>query len=267
MGPVPEVGPIQSYRPGRWPFLDWPHPIPFAHRGGGAEWPENTMLAFESAVRLGYRYLETDVHATSDGTLVAVHDHQLDRVADRPGTVADLTWAEVSSARVQGQPIPRLEDILGAWPDIRVNVDAKHDAAVEPLVSAVQRHRAEHRACIGSFSSRRASRLRQLSGNQVCTWMGRSEIVRLRLASLGLPVPAFGAACAQLPPRIGAVPCVPLVDRRLLNAARLRGLAVHVWTVNDRAEMTSLLDLGVEGIFSDRPSLLREVLVERGQWQ
>lgn len=252
--------------PARWGYLDWPRPIPFAHRGGGAERPENTMVAFEAAVGLGYRYLETDVQVTSDQVLVAFHDLQLDPVAGRPGSIADLTWAEVSSARVQGEPIPRLEEILASWPEARVNIDAKHDAAVMPLVSVVRQARAEQRVCLGSFSSRRAARLRRASGDQVCTWMGRAEIARLRLASLGLPGPAFAAPCAQVPQRVGPGAGVRLLDRRLLDAAHARGLAVHIWTVNDRAEMRSLLDLGVDGIFSDRPSLLKEVLVERGQW-
>lgn len=224
------------------------------------------MVAFEAAVHLGYRYLETDVRATSDGVLVAFHDHQLDRVADRPGAIADLTHAELSSVRVQGEAIPRLEELLEAWPEIRWNIDAKHHAAVSPLVSAIRQVGAHHRVCIGSFSSRRAARLRQLTGNQVCTWMGRAEITRLRLASLGLPAPDFVASCAQVPRRVGPGYGVPLADRRLVEAAHSRGLAVHLWTINDRSEMRRLLEMGVDGIFSDRPSLLKEVLVERDQW-
>lgn len=250
----------------RWPFLDWPHPIPFAHRGGGAERPENTMVAFEAAVRLGYRYLETDVRATSDGVLVAFHDHQLDRVADRPGVIAELTYAELSSARVEGEPIPRLDELLAAWPEARWNIDAKHDAAVSPLVSAIERAAAQDRVCIGSFSSKRADRLRRLTANLVCTWMGRAEIGRLRLASLGLPVPAFAAACAQVPPRVGPGYGAPLTDQRFVDTAHSRGLAVHVWTINDLSEMRRFLDLGADGVFSDRPSLLKQVLVERAQW-
>src|SRR6478672_3890845 len=99
-------------------FLDWPFPIPFAHRGGASDKPENTMAAFERAVELGYRYLETDAHLTADGVLLAFHDHVLDRVTDRTGVVAELPWSEIKEARVDGEPIPLLEDLLGAWPDI-----------------------------------------------------------------------------------------------------------------------------------------------------
>ncbi|MGH8899677.1 MAG: glycerophosphodiester phosphodiesterase [Egibacteraceae bacterium] len=247
----------------RWPFLDWPYPIPFAHRGGAAEWPENTMLAFSAAVKLGYRYLETDVHATSDGVLLAFHDHDLDRVTDRRGRLSELPFSEVRLARVEGEPIPLLEDLLGVWPDIRVSIDAKHEAAVPPLVAALERTRAHSRVCVGAFSNRRVDHIRRLSGGDVCTWMGSSEILRLRLASLGLPTPAFAASCTQVPVRHGPV---PLVDRRFIDEAHRRGVAVHVWTIDDRAEMTRLLNLGVDGILSDRPSVLKDVFVERGIW-
>jgi glycerophosphoryl diester phosphodiesterase len=112
-------------------FLDHPGPIPFAHRGGAGEWPENTMPAFEGAVRLGYRYVETDVHVTSDGALLAFHDDVLDRVTDHEGDIAKLPWEVVRTARVGGrEPIPLLEELLGTFPDLHVNIDPKHDAAV-----------------------------------------------------------------------------------------------------------------------------------------
>ncbi|HVE47371.1 MAG TPA: glycerophosphodiester phosphodiesterase [Acidimicrobiales bacterium] len=248
-----------------WPFLDWPHPIAFAHRGGAADHPENTMVAFSAAVGLGYRYLETDVHVTSDGVLVAFHDHTLDRVTDRRGRIAELPYSYVSKARVGGEPIPLLEDILGTWPEARVNIDAKHDAAVPALVDAVNRTGAHDRVNLGSFSNRRVERIRELTGNRVCTWMGSTAVIRLRLHSWGLPPPRrLRAACAQVPICRGRV---PVVDRRLVEAAHRQGLVVHVWTVNERPVMERLVDLGVDGIFSDRPAVLKDVLTERGLWE
>src|SRR5690242_6649092 len=121
-----------------WPFLDWPGPLAFAHRGGASEAPENTLPAFEHAIRLGFTYLETDVHATADGQLVAFHDDHLDRVTDASGAIASLPWSVVQRARVDGrEPIPLLEDLLGAFPDARVNIDPKHDDAVEPLAEVL----------------------------------------------------------------------------------------------------------------------------------
>ena len=247
----------------RWPFLDWPHPVPVAHRGGAAERPENTMPAFAAAVAMGYRYVETDVHATADGVLLAFHDHSLDRVTDMTGELGHLPYATVRKARVQGEPIPRLEDLLGTWPELRVHIDAKHRRAVAPLVEVIDRTGAHDRVCIGAFADRRVARLRRLSGGRICTWMGRREILALRGASLRLPTPRSPAGCTQVPVRQGPL---PLVDRRFVAAAHRRGVAVHVWTIDDRAEMERLLDLGVDGILSDRPSLLKEVFVERGLW-
>ncbi|HUR17962.1 MAG TPA: glycerophosphodiester phosphodiesterase [Acidimicrobiales bacterium] len=247
-----------------WPFLDWPHPIAFAHRGGAAENPENTMAAFAAAVDLGYRYLETDVHVTSDGVLLAFHDHTLDRVTDRSGRIAELPYSYVSQARVEGEPIPLLEDIVGTWPEARVNIDAKHDAAVPALVEAVKRTGAGDRVNLGSFSDRRVERIRRLTDDRVCTWMGSTAVVRLRLHSWGLPARRrVAAACAQVPICRGKV---PVLDRRFIEAAHGQGLAVHVWTVDERPQMERLVDLGVDGIFSDRPTVLKEVFSERGLW-
>ncbi|HJR25002.1 MAG TPA: glycerophosphodiester phosphodiesterase [Acidimicrobiales bacterium] len=248
-----------------WPFLDWPGPLPFAHRGGASEAPENTMPAFAHAVGLGYRYLETDVHVTSDGLLVAFHDDRLDRVTDGAGRIADLPWATVQKALVDGrEPIPLLEDLLGAWPDVRINIDPKHDAAIEPLAEVLLRTGAVDRVCVGAFSDRRIGRVRSLVGPDLCVSMGPRQVAALVATSRGLPAGSrLTAPCAQVPPRQGRV---PLVTRRLVDAAHARGIQVHVWTVDEPVEMARLLDLGVDGVMTDRPQVLKDVLVERGDW-
>lgn len=222
------------------------------------------MSAFAAAVGLGYRYVETDVHTTADGVLLAFHDHTLDRVTDRTGDIATLRYDEVRRARVGTEGIPRLEEVLGTWPDLRIHVDAKHLAAAEPLVAAIDRTNAHDRVCIGSFSDRTVGALRRLAGGKICTWMGRAEIFSLRLASLGLPTPRSTAGCTQVPVRQGRL---PLVDERFLATARRRQVGVHVWTINDRDTMEWLLDLGVDAILSDRPTLLKQVFTERSLWQ
>jgi glycerophosphoryl diester phosphodiesterase len=244
-------------------FLDDSGPIAFAHRGGAKEGPQNTMVAFQRAIDLGYRYLETDASITADGVLVAFHDSALDEITDSAGRIDELPWSEVSKARVEGEPIPRLEDILAAWPEARVNIDLKSEATVVPVVALLEHMTAYKRVCIGSFSEGRLGRFRHLTGNQVCTSMGRIAVARLRLASWGLPVGGYKAACVQVPLHQG---WVPLVDHKFLDAAHRRGLPVHVWTIDDRGEMERLLDLGVDGIMTDRPTVLKDVLVERGQW-
>ena len=242
------------------PFLDWPGPIPFAHRGGASDAPENTLPAFQHAVDLGYRYLETDVQVTRDGVLVAFHDADLLRTTGRPGRIDALPWSEVRSARVAGrEPIPLLEELLDAFPDARVNIDCKTDRAVEALVSAIARTASAHRVCVGAFSDRRLRRLRRLLGPAVTTSLGPGQVASLRLTGRV----AGGGTCAQVPVRQGPV---RIVDRSFVRFARRAGLQVHLWTIDDPAEMRRLLDLGVDGIMTDRPAVLKQVLVERGQW-
>jgi glycerophosphoryl diester phosphodiesterase len=249
-----------------WPYLDWPGPIAFAHRGGASEVPENTMPAFAHAVGLGYRYVETDVHVTADGVLVAFHDERLDRVTDSQGVIADLPWSVVRTALVDGrEPIPRFDDLLDAWPDLRINIDPKHDGAAEPLAAALLRHAALDRVCVGSFSDKRIARVAAAVGGGLCTSMGPRQVARLVAASRGLPGGGgLRAPCAQVPTHQGPV---PLVTRRFVEAAHRRGIQVHVWTIDDRAEMERLLDLGVDGIMTDRPADLKDLLEQRGEWR
>jgi glycerophosphoryl diester phosphodiesterase len=261
-------------------FLDAPLPIAFAHRGGGEEAPENTMAAFESAVALGYRYLETDVHLTRDGELVAFHDAALDRVTDRSGRIEALPSAEVLAAdagyrftpdagrtfpfRGGGCRVPTLEALLSRWDDVFVNLDPKLDAAVAPLASLLSRLGAHDRVCVGSFSDARLARFRALSAGRVCTSMARRAVAAARLSSLARrPVARLGADCMQVPVRWGRI---RVVDAALIRAAHRSGLQVHVWTVNDETAMAQLVDLGVDGIMTDRPRALRDFLISRGRW-
>jgi glycerophosphoryl diester phosphodiesterase len=247
-------------------YLDSSVPIAFAHRGAhdGTGIIENTMTAYAAAVELGYHYIETDVHATSDGLVVAFHDDRLDRVTDRDGLIRERTWSEVRAARVGvDDRVPLLEELLVSWPDVKVNIDPKHDTVVEPLIDVLRRNDAVDRVCIGSFSDRRIERIRRALGPRLCTALGPMAIGRLRLASFGVPVGRIPGDCAQVPPRQGRV---TLVDRRFVLAAHRRGLQVHVWTIDDIDEMERLIELGVDGIMTDRAAALRDVLVRRGAW-
>lgn len=250
-------------------FLDAARPIAVAHRGGAAEAPENSLAAFEHAWGLGYRYLETDVHVTADGVLVALHDATLDRVSDGRGLVRASSWASVRAARIAGtEAIPTLDELLEHFPDARWTIDAKHASAVDPLVAAIRRHRAEDRVCVGAFSDRRLARLRAALGPRVCTALGPREVARLAVAARRRdPARALRAAvpvgAAVVPVGVGPV---PLVTGRFVAAAHAAGLSVLVWTVNNRAAMTRLLDLGVDGLMTDQTTALRAVLQQRGQW-
>jgi glycerophosphoryl diester phosphodiesterase len=243
------------------PFLDWNGPIPFAHRGGASDVPENTMPAFQYAVDLGYRYVETDVQVTSDGVLVAFHDNDLRRTCGRPGRISELPWSDVSTARVSGEaPIPLMEDLLGTWPELRINIDCKSDAAVDALVSCLRRTNSLDRVLLGSFSDARLRRLRKELGDGVCTSLGPVGVASLRF---GRPR-HVEAMAAQVPVKQGPL---TVTNRTFVERAHALGLAVHVWTIDDADEIRRLLDLGVDGIMTDRPEVLRTVFQERGLWQ
>jgi glycerophosphoryl diester phosphodiesterase len=249
---------------GPHPYLDCTVPIGFAHRGGALEQPENTWAAFFHARALGYRYVETDVHATADGEVVVFHDSTLDRLTDRTGAVGSLTHAQLSTARVAGShEIPRLVEVMAEFGEMRWNIDAKSDAVVEPLIATLRSNGALERACIATFSAARMARLRALGGDALCTALVPPEIVRLKLAALvGRHISTAGR-CVQVPMRWrrGAV-----ITESFVTAAHRSGVSVHAWTIDDRREMESLLDIGVDGIMTDRPSLLRDVYESRGIW-
>ena len=225
------------------------------------------MEAFQAAVDLGYRYLETDVHLTADSVVVAFHDSVLDRVTDRTGPIGQARWEEVAAARIAGTgTIPSLDELLDAFPRARLNIDPKSDEVLEPLLDRLRARGAIDRVCIGSFSDRRLRRARLLAGPGLCTGLGPREVAALRAASIGLPIASgrsSAGACVQVPP---AARGVPIVTERFVDEAHRRGLVVHVWTIDDPAEMGRLLDLGVDGIMTDRPEILRDVLRQRGAW-
>jgi glycerophosphoryl diester phosphodiesterase len=209
--------------------------------------------------------------------VVAFHDPSLDRVTDRSGAIAALSIAEVETAdaghvftldgghsfpfRGRGVGIPRLEELLVRWPEVRVNIDPKTDECVEPLVALIDRLGAWDRVGFGAFSDRRLRRVRALSRRRACTSMGPRAVAVARVAARSGRMPRLGADCVQVPRRSGPL---SIVTARFVDAAHRAGLPVHVWTVNDAAAMHELLDLGVDGIMTDRPRLLRDVLAARG---
>jgi glycerophosphoryl diester phosphodiesterase len=258
-----------------FPFLDAGLDQPgsvlaFAHRGGafhpGLEGLENTVAAFEHAVALGYRYLETDVHATKDGVVLAFHDEALDRVTEHRGRVQEMTLADVTRALIGGrESIPTLEALLEHFPEVCFNIDIKSGAAIAPLADLVETMKAHDRVCVASFSQRRLRAFRGLAGDRVATSAGPVEVARVRFSphALSRVLARTAAAALQVPQRTGPV---QVVTPGLVARAHALGKQVHVWTVDDPLEMHTLLDLGVDGLISDRTDLLREVLTERGQW-
>ena len=250
----------------RHPYLDNTSPIAFAHRGGTSAAPENTLRAFDDAVTLGYRYVETDVHSTRDGRLVAFHDNDLQRTCGKPWRIEETDWSTLSTARIDGtDPIPLLEDLLTSWPNLRINIDCKSDAAMQPLIDTIRRTHCLDRICVGSFSDKRLRHIRSELGTGLCTSMGPQEVIRLVLGSTtGIPFsPSRHALIAQVPVRQGPIPVV--THRSIARAHRL-GLQIHVWTIDDPLQIGQLLDMGVDGVMSDDTRALKDVFAARNLW-
>jgi len=222
------------------------------------------MPAFQGAVDLGFQYVETDVHATADGVLVAFHDDRLDRVTNQVGKISELLWTDVQKALVDGrEPIPRFSELMQSFPDLNVNIDPKADGAVEPLIRELKELNALHRVCVGAFSDSRLGRFHEEFGDEVCLSMGPLEVVAARFSSWGFPKSNFRARAAQVPIRQGPI---PIVDKRFIARMHSLGIAVHVWTIDEVEEMNWLLDLGVDAIMTDVPATLLDVFKQRDLW-
>ncbi|MGY6646354.1 MAG: glycerophosphodiester phosphodiesterase [Salinarimonas sp.] len=248
----------------RFAFLDHPGLLAFAHRGGALENTENTHTAFDHAVALGYRYIETDVQLTRDGVVVVFHDDDLMRLMGRPERIDALDWADLAQLRFPcGARIPRLDETLEAYPDIRFNLEPKSESVVEPLAKVIRACDALSRVCVGCFDPKRTRRLRDLLGDDLCWSPSHAGVAAVWLAGWGLPIPAHAYPALQIPPSFHGI---PVATRRLVRAAHARDIQVHVWTVDEADRMRALIDAGVDGLMTDRPTLLKQVLEARGLW-
>lgn len=260
-------------------YRDLSRPLPIAHRGGAGLATENTLEAFDRARALGVPVLETDVRVTADGVLVAFHDEHLDRLTDLTGPVAATTWPVLRRARlrVDGVPgrdrVPRFEDVLDATAGTALAVDVKVLDAVRPLAAALRRHGAAHRVCVaGAWDGWLAGVRDQTGPDLTCALGWRAVTALVACARAGLPAPralAGSASYVHLPWRLGRHDLLgdPRLRRRVVDRATDLGLGVVAWTVDDAERMGALLDDGVAGVITDRPDVLREVLVRRGAWR
>lgn len=257
--------------------------LAMAHRGGASHpdipGVENTLHAFRHAVALGYRYLETDVHATRDGVLLAFHDELLDRVTDLTGRLSELSAEHVAGARISGEhAVPTMTELLEEFPGCRFNIDVKAPAAVQPLAELIRRTGSAERVCVGSFSDRRIREFRRATQGKVATAAGPREV---GLVLTGTPPGLLrrllvdGPQVLQVPWRHRRWP-VTVVTPRFVRRAHAAGLHVHVWTGDARSQWAStddadsletLLDMGVDGVIADRTDVLKNVMTRRGQWR
>jgi glycerophosphoryl diester phosphodiesterase len=253
-------------------YFELEHPIRFAHRGSRILWPENTWHAFDHAVEdYGYRYVESDVQLTADGVVVVFHDDTLDRCTNGEGKIVDWRWddlrhldaaynftpdGESFPLRGSGIAIPRLDDTFDRYPDLCLNIDLKANGSEWPVAEVVKRMSREDKVLVGSFSDRRIARFRRITRGRVATAAGpRDSIAMFAASRVGRGLPARGDAY-QLPSKAGGVSA----DGQLIDAVHRAGKQIHLWTVNERRDMEKFLELGVDGIITDRPDILNEVM-------
>lgn len=247
-----------------FPYLDHDGPAAFAHRGGNTTAPENTVASFAHSVDLGYQYLETDVHLTADGRLVAFHDPDLERLTGQPGSIGDYRWDEIETIELaDGHRIPSLDELLTIFPRSHFNIDPKSDSTVWPLVEAIRDHGAIDRVGIGSFSDDRIDTMIELLGPRLCVSPGPQGVAAVLAEAHGYPGRRHRLyGCLQIPRSKG-----PLrLSAGLVRRVQSLGLEVHVWTINERASMHRLLDMGVDALMTDNTDLLKEVMVGRCEW-
>lgn len=246
------------------PFLDGEGPIAIAHRGGAKEAPENSIEAFRHATNLGYRYLETDAQLTADGVVIAFHDSTIDRVSTQRGKIGDWRWEDLSSVEIGGSSrLTTVADLLAEFPDTCFNLDAKSDRVLAPLLSVIERANAFDRVCIGSFSDKRLRRARRMAGERLCTSLGPAAIIHLIARSRGLGSSVSSGQAVQVPVSFRGL---PVITPRLVEQSHREGLVVHAWTIDDPEQMHRLLELEVDGIMTDAPTVLRDVMRSRGLW-
>ena len=246
-------------------YFDGSKPRILAHRGLALEHAENTLGAFAAAVATGVDILETDVHLSKDGQVIVAHDPDLARVAGRPGLVSDFTARELANTDLGfGQGFPTLVEVLENFPNQKFNIDLKIPTVIDPFVDLVKQLDAHNRVLVTSFDEKtRASAVSKLPG--VVSSATSSTIIEGKLRSwFGLSPDTWSLApeikALQVPPvHWGLV----LVNPQFVRAVHRKGLEVHVWTINEPSDMKRLLDMGVDGIVTDRCDVAMEVLAQR----
>jgi glycerophosphoryl diester phosphodiesterase len=260
------------------PFATQGGVVMLAHRGWRSRYPENTMLAFTKAAELPIDGLEIDIHSTSDGVLVVFHDATLERTTNGNGRIQDFTFAQLQELdagyrftpdggetfpfRGQGITIPSLAEVFETFPKLWINIDIKQEtpSIIRPFANLIQQHNVAHRLCVGSFSNKTVADFRRACPK--ATWTAsHSEVVRLFvLSKLRLDWLYWGQGHVLQIPEVDEDTGYRLVTPRSVQAAHRNNIAVHVWTVNETADMQRLIDMGVDGLISDYPDRALKLL-------
>ena len=248
----------------------------FAHRGGGGLIPENTLKAFQYSAKMGVDALELDVHSTADGTLVVHHDASVDRTTDGRGRVNELTIDAIKKLdagyifsidggqtfpfRGKGVTVPTLEEIFDALPEMTFNIEPKQHtpSIIAPLCNLLRERKMTDKTIVGSFNQTTIDDFRRQCP-EVATSASPSEVSRfLALQKTGIadsynpPMQAL-----QIPRNLGSL---QIVTKDFVEAAHRRNLKVHIWTINETADMQRLIEMGVDGIMTDYPDRLLTLL-------
>ena len=265
--PCPKFHPVSTSRRTVHPYLDGMPFVAMAHRGGAGEHPENSYSAFKHAVDLGYAYIETDVRSTKDDVVIIHHDSTLERTLSGQGYVFRRRWKSIKQMQhANGDAPMSLAEALDAFPDTRFNIDCKDERTLRRLVPTLEAlgPAVLERICIASFSDARVAAVQRHFGRKVATSAGQLEVAAWWRSAHGMrQVVRTRAIAAQVPLKRYRL---NIINQVFLNTAARLGCQVHAWTIDDRPTMESLIDRGVHGIITDQPTLLRDVLRERGLW-
>lgn len=230
---------------------------------------ENTAAAFSAAIELGYTTMETDLHATADGVLVAFHDSTLDRVANVRGKIAHFTWQELQQIRVgKSQKIPRFVDLLRKWPQINWHLDIKAPEVAQPLAEIIKKNAWHDRVLVSSFSETRRRRFARKLDTPALAAPGAGRLAAIAIAQFAGPLSSKLFSLARHSVTALSLPhdTPGVFTPRLIQLAHEANMDVYVWTPNKRADINRVIDMGADGIITDEAPLLREIMQARGLW-
>tara|TARA_Y100001960_G_scaffold290489_1_gene331158 strand:- start:675 stop:1427 length:753 start_codon:yes stop_codon:yes gene_type:complete len=244
-------------------YLDNYKFTPFSHRGGSIENDENTLEAFEKSINLGYQYIETDVRHTKDNKLVIFHDADLKRICNLDVSISSLSFKELQEYKIFNKhKIPLLSEALNTWSNVYFNIEPKSEESAYLLLDELKKQKDLNRFCVGSFKSANLSIMRVGLKHKICTSMSQDEVINFFINRL-FPFFNNNAPCIQIPMYFYGV---QIVTKNLVDHVHNLGKKIHVWTINDESEMKTLIDYEVDGIMTDRPKKLKELLLERLLW-
>ena len=224
----------------------------FVHRGDTSIFLENTIEAFQSAVSLGYLYLETDLRETSDGKIITFHDPNLKRITGANITISETKFSDIRMRRLPSrETIPTIDELLEEFPDSFFNMDLKVNQIEEKVLKKINSHNALERVCLGSFNSRTIKKINSLEP-KILTSMGISQVIMYKFFQK-----KNLSKLIQIPTHWKGI---KVITKKFIDRLHNDGLKVHVWTVNKETEMQSLIDLGVDGIMTDNASGLIKVM-------